>query len=222
MQKNIKFIYGAFVITIIGSIFYLYLVGKSDEISLLNSQNNFTKVGNVQKKNSFSPSDLALLKNLNFNDVVNNDIFKAEIEKEVLQYKKTYLNKSTDFDVEAYRIDQTALRRTEIDYTTTGILGATYEQENSYLKLFDTYYNQLMKILSKEDQNKLIKNQKSWLVYKNTENELFLAENKNGGTMGSVAIEDGLMSLTKDRARGMFNFLNTFSENKQDIYSKMY
>jgi uncharacterized protein YecT (DUF1311 family) len=134
------------------------------------------------------------------------DEYDADFAKEV----------SIGYQLDAFRIDQLLKRRIDIDYSTSGMVTATYEAESAYDDLLNKYYQKLLGKLSAEDKAVLKRAQKNWLQFRDSERELntLLTMDKysGGGTIQRTIGSDCDLELTKARIKGLVDYLLRFAE----------
>jgi hypothetical protein len=98
---------------------------------------------------------------------------KLRLELEKKEYDSDFAKQvSIEYQLDAFRIDQLLERRIDIDYSTSGMVTATYEAEAEYDDLLNKYYQKLLTKLSNEDRAILKQSQKNWLQFRDSEREL--------------------------------------------------
>lgn len=151
---------------------------------------------------------------------------RQQIEKEAQKLRLELENKEYDSDfakqvdiqyqLDAFRIDQLLARRIDIDYSTSGMVTATYEAESEFDDLLNKYYKKLLAKLSGEDKAVLIRSQKNWLQFRDSERELNTLLTKDeysgGGTIQRTIGSDCDLELTKARVKGLVDYLLRFAE----------
>lgn len=124
-----------------------------------------------------------------------------------------------EFAIDTFKIEKTATKRIEIDYSTAGMNMSISELTVGYDKLLNKYYNKLLKLLQSEDKKVLIKAQKAWLVYRDAENELMGTMTKDlysgGGTIQSNIRAGSYYDLVSSRAIEIFNYYNGISKEDE-------
>ena len=138
-----------------------------------------------------------------------------ELEKK--EYDSDFAKQvSVEYRLDAFKIDQLLARRIDIDYSTSGMVTATYEAESEYDDLLNKYYQKLLMKLSDEDKAVLKQAQKNWLQFRDSEHELnsLLTEDEysGGGTIQQTIGSDCDLELTKARVRGLVDYLLRFAE----------
>ena len=148
---------------------------------------------------------------------------KEKIEFQIPPLRKKLIkNKLTleeiEFSLDTFRIEKIAIKRIEIDYSTKGINNSTKELTNSYEKLMNKYYLRLMKLLKIEDKKHLIKAQKSWINFRNTEARLLgvltKEEYSGGGSIQSNIRVGSYSLLLVSRTNTLFNYYNEIIKEK--------
>lgn len=151
---------------------------------------------------------------------------RRQIEKEALTLRQeldkqvfdTNVAKkvSIEYQLDAFRIDELLKRRSNIDYSTMGLVNATLEAESDYDDLLNKYYQKLLAKLSAEDKAVLRQTQKNWLQFRDSEHELnslLTKEEYSGG--GTAQLNIGVdcdLELTKARVKALAEYLMRFGE----------
>ncbi|WP_366183487.1 lysozyme inhibitor LprI family protein [Flavobacterium ovatum] len=139
----------------------------------------------------------------------------TEIDKEVpalklMLLKKEFTAEQIEFSIDTFRIEQLVSKRMDIDYTTFGMNTTVMEKTNSYDKLMNRYYYKLLKSLNVNDKKVLIKAQKSWLVFRDTEakliNTLTKEQYSGGGTIQSNIATASYSDIVIQRTIAVFNY----------------
>lgn len=143
---------------------------------------------------------------------------KADIEKQVpalkLEYAKQELNADEiEFSLDTFRIERLAAKKIEINYSTLGMNMAVSDLTESYNKLMNKYYNKLLNLLEPEDKKILITAQRSWISYRDAEENLIGAlTNKiysGGGTIQSIIATGSYSELVTKRCIKIFDYYNS-------------
>jgi uncharacterized protein YecT (DUF1311 family) len=144
---------------------------------------------------------------------------KAEVEKEALTFKKELQQQemlsadAVEFSVDTFRIERTAAKRMETDYSTSGINSAVYDMADAYDKLMNKYYNKLLKLLKPEDKKILVAAQKSWLAFRDAELKMVSMMRKDiysgGGTIQSNIAAAAYTALITTRTKEVFNYYDS-------------
>ncbi|MEN2401745.1 lysozyme inhibitor LprI family protein [Flavobacterium sp. MC2016-06] len=142
---------------------------------------------------------------------------KAEVELQIPKFKKSLLKqnfntKEIEFAVDTFRIERITAKRIHIDYSTAGMSNSVNELTVLYDQLLNKYYNKLMKLLLPEDKKALIKTQRAWLVFRDTESNFASVmsddEYSGGGSMQSNARSGAYCGLVTDRTIEIFHYYN--------------
>ncbi len=123
---------------------------------------------------------------------------------------------SIDFAVDTFKIEQLLGKKIEADYSTSGIVNATYDALTGYDKLLNKYYKLLYSRLSVGDQPVLKEAQKSWIVTRDNEVKLIgvLANDQysGGGTIQRILIASKVLDLTRSRVIQLVNYLSEIQD----------
>lgn len=149
---------------------------------------------------------------------------KTDVEKQIptlrLKLSKDDYNSKDriEFMIDTFRIEKITEKRMEMDYSTAGMNNAVGDLTTEYDKLLNKYYSQLVKIIKPEDKNTLIKAQRVWISYRDSEQDLIntFTDEKytGGGTMYSSIRIGHYNNLVKERTITLFNY---FDEIKNGI-----
>ncbi|MDX6180532.1 lysozyme inhibitor LprI family protein [Flavobacterium sp. Fl-77] len=161
-------------------------------------------------------------------EISENDLKKChlEIEKEVVKLRKElnaeeYLSDfdkqiTVDFKIDTLRIEKLLSKKIEIDYSTSGMVNASYEAEIEYDKLLNKYYQILAKKLDPADKEILKQSQKNWIAFRDSERKFNSAISKDqysgGGTMQRIIVASGYLEITRKRLFEIVDYLNKLSE----------
>lgn len=151
---------------------------------------------------------------------------KQEIKNEALQLRQQLLKEdymsdfekqiSIDFQTDTFQIEKLLARRTDIDYSTYGMLEAAYNAEAEYDKLLNKYYQLLLRKLNTTDKDLLKQSQRNWIQYRDSERKLNIAlakeEYSGGGTIQNIIIAGEYTEITKKRVLEIFHYLTRFYE----------
>lgn len=117
-----------------------------------------------------------------------------------------------EFKTDTTKIEQFMKQRLAIDYSTAGMVEASYDAEKEYDLLLNKYYQQLLKTLEVKDKPLLIEVQKNWLKYRDSERKMngLLTEDKysGGGTMQRIIYASAYLELTKKRVLELRDYLS--------------
>lgn len=146
-----------------------------------------------------------------------------EVEKEVPLFEKKIRKQGLteiviEFSIDTFRIERCLEKRMELDYTTYGMNEAVREMEAGYDKLLNNYYNKLLKSLNDRDKKILLKAQKAWLAYRDSETDLIATMTKEeysgGGSIQSNIATGSKADLTVKRALAIFDYYNSMIQNQ--------
>lgn len=111
--------------------------------------------------------------------------------------------KEFDFIVDTMKVEARFEMDLESDYSTAGMVNATYKAEEGYDKLLNKYYQILYSHLNKKDKAILKKAQVSWLAFRDNERLLFgsLTDEaySGGGSIQRIFASHRYFTLTKNR-----------------------
>jgi len=143
---------------------------------------------------------------------------KADIEIKAIQFKSTLSTvemtpDQIEFSVDTFKIEQTALKKVDIDFSTAGMNKATNDLTASYDTLLNKYYQKLLTSLSIEDKNVLIVAHRAWMSFRDAEAKLIWTMTKDvysgGGTIQSNIATDSYSYLVKQRALEMYRYYDS-------------
>jgi uncharacterized protein YecT (DUF1311 family) len=140
---------------------------------------------------------------------------RGELDKQVFD-TDVAKRVSIEYRLDAFRIDELLKRRSDIDYSTMGLVNATLEADSDYDDLLNKYYQKLLAKLSAEDKAVLKQTQKNWLQFRDSEHELnslLTKEEYSGG--GTAQLNIGVdcdLELTKSRVKALAEYLMRFGE----------
>jgi uncharacterized protein YecT (DUF1311 family) len=142
--------------------------------------------------------------------------FKQEIEKDVATLKQQ-MKKSNEpdlaieFAVDTFRIEQYMEKCLDHDYSTAGMRTASYDAAAKYDILLNKYYKKLLSVLKASDKNVLVKAQKAWIAYRDSEIKLIQTVSKDeysgGGTIQLLIDSSSYLDLIKNRALEIYQYL---------------
>ena len=151
--------------------------------------------------------------------------YKAEAQQQVNKLRQELAQQDylTDFEkqvtvefrVDTFQIERLLAKKMEIDYSTAGMVKATYEAEAAYDKLLNKYYLLLLRKLNPADKELLKQAQRHWLQYRDSErkfNTEFAKEQySGGGTVQSVVVAGNFLDITRRRVLELYNYLSRYS-----------
>ncbi len=118
-----------------------------------------------------------------------------------------------EFTVDKFKIDKKMDLELNNDYTTSGMLQATYNSYVSYDDLLNKYYKKLLKKLNHEDKETLKQAQRNWIKFRNSEiklnNLIAKDEYSGGGTIQQLFIASRNLDLVKNRLDEIYEYLNS-------------
>ncbi len=128
---------------------------------------------------------------------------KTQLEKGD-QYLSDFQRKiEIDFTMDTFVIEKLHEKKLEIDYSTIGMVEASYELLEAYDGLLNKYYKILISRLAPADQQILKNAQRSWVSFRDNEKNLIATlaaeEYSGGGTMQRIIVSSKVLSLTKER-----------------------
>jgi uncharacterized protein YecT (DUF1311 family) len=139
---------------------------------------------------------------------------KQNIEKEIPKLKQQ-LEKSEvnpveiEFTIDTFRAERFMKEYLNLTQSDFGMRDAAYETANIYDSLLNKYYKKLSGVLKGDDKKVLIKTQKAWLTFRDSENELVGTISKDeysgGGTLQQLTESSIYLELIKNRAIAIFN-----------------
>jgi len=146
---------------------------------------------------------------------------KAEVEAEIPALKERLQteelsDKQIEYSIDTFRIEQLAVRRMDLDYSTLGMKEAMSELTEGYDMLLNKYYNALMKSLNADDKQTLRTAQKAWLAYRDAEEELMWTmredEYSGGGTIQGLIGMGDYLELIQNRTETLFYYYSGILE----------
>jgi uncharacterized protein YecT (DUF1311 family) len=147
---------------------------------------------------------------------------KESINKEALDLKERLEKKSEneiqiEFTIDTFKIEREMEEYIKIDYSTYGMKEAVMIATEKYDSILNKYYKKLLTTLKKEDKKILIKAQKAWLTFRDSETDLIEKVSDDiytgGGTMQGLVNLDEYMALTKNRTIAIFNHYTRATQN---------
>jgi uncharacterized protein YecT (DUF1311 family) len=147
---------------------------------------------------------------------------KLDIEKEV-SFKKKRLemdkvnNIQTEFTLDTFRVERLMEKYLELDFSDFGMREATYSSAKQYDSLLNKYYKKLLATLKGEDKATLIKAQKAWVAFRDSESKLVDTISKDeysgGGTLQRLTEASEYLDLIQDRTTSIFNHYIRATQN---------
>lgn len=96
--------------------------------------------------------------------------------KENIQYTD---NLFVEFSVDTFKVEERLRFKLNIDYSTHGITSSILDANNDFDNLLNKYYRLLLKSLNDEDKEVLIKSQRNWIIFRDSElklNEVLMSD----------------------------------------------
>lgn len=116
------------------------------------------------------------------------------------------------FKTDTLKIEERMRLKLEIDYSTSGMVGAAYDAEAEYDELLNKYYKLLMSRLGETEKNALRQSQRNWIEYRDSErelNQLLTSDHySGGGTIQRVIAASKYLDITKTRVIDLYQYLN--------------
>lgn len=169
---------------------------------------------------SFSTAQAQLPKQISEQDLAR---MKLKVHKAADEQLKKWLAKpekdndyqtkaALEFKADTTKIEQFMKERLAIDYSTAGMVEASFDAEKEYDILLNKYYQQALKILAAKDRPVLVAVQKSWLAYRDSERKMNLLltdeEYSGGGTMQRIILASAYLEITKKRVFELQGYLD--------------
>ena len=142
---------------------------------------------------------------------------KADIEKQIPALRESLikegLNKDhIDFSLDTFRIEHITDKRLELDNSPIAVKATLNDMIFDYDKLMNKYFNKLLKLLSEDDKISLTTAQKTWIAYRDTEEQLINTLSKQqysgGGAEQSIISISIYADLIENRAITIFDYYN--------------
>jgi uncharacterized protein YecT (DUF1311 family) len=136
-----------------------------------------------------------------------------DIDKEVPKLKQRFSKDGynavqIEFTVDTFRVEHFMAKWVDLDYRDFGMRDAGYATAELYDSLLNKYYKMLLLVLKGEDKKVLVKAQKTWLAYRDSETNLVGTVSKEeysgGGTMQQLTEASGYLDLVKNRTIALF------------------
>ncbi len=116
-----------------------------------------------------------------------------------------------EYAVDTFKIDKRMELEIEKDYSTAGMLQATYNAQNSYDILLNKYYEKLLNNLKSADKETLKEAQRNWINYRNSESKLnnliSNEEYSGGGTIQQIFIASRSLEIITNRLNELYYYL---------------
>ncbi len=148
---------------------------------------------------------------------------KKDIEKEIskleIELKKAKVNiLEIEFTLDTFRIELLYEKHIAIIYSDFGMRDANYETARLYDSLLNKYYKKLLATLKEDNKKVLIRAQKSWIIFRDTEFSLVETISKDeyagGGTMQQLTESSAYLNLVKSRTVAIFDHYARATQNE--------
>ncbi len=148
---------------------------------------------------------------------------KAQAEVKSLKFRQTLAKKELlpseiNFSVDTFKISQIALKRMDVDFSTSGMNNTVLDKAASYDKLLNQYYKLLLNALQPADKSMLVATQRAWIAYRDAETKLIYTmakkEYSGGGSMQSNIATAAYADLVIQRTLQIFNYYNNITPAK--------
>lgn len=164
----------------------------------------FFSLSSFSQHNELSELTPAILKSIKTDIDYKAILFKASLSKTEMTPAQI------EFSVDTFKIEQIAIKRMVIDYSTTGMNETINNLTASYDILLNKYYQKLLKSLKIEDKKVLVVAQRAWMSFRDSEARLISTVTKDeysgGGTIQSNIATLSYSHRIKQRAIEMFNY----------------
>lgn len=135
-----------------------------------------------------------------------------EIPKIEQQLRKTNTNLAIiEFTLDTLRIEMLMDKRLKSAYSDFGMRDIAYGTAKLYDSLLNKYYKKLLARLQPEDKKVLVKAQKNWIAFRDSESDLISTISKDqysgGGTMQQLTEASEYLEMVKTRTVAIFNHL---------------
>jgi uncharacterized protein YecT (DUF1311 family) len=141
---------------------------------------------------------------------------RQDIKKEVIKLRQKMKSSkendlSIEFAVDTSRVEKYMEKYMEYDYSTVGMVDASYSAAHQYDSLLNKYYKKLLSVLNQSDKQVLIKAQKAWINFRDTESKLIDTMSKEeysgGGTVQGIIDASSYLKLIKNRVIAILEHL---------------
>jgi uncharacterized protein YecT (DUF1311 family) len=145
---------------------------------------------------------------------------KQEVETEIPGFKKQLEKFKVDtatitFKIDTFRVERLMQKWVSLNYSDYSMKEATLAAARSYDALLNKYYKKLNKSLKPADRKKLTDAQKTWLAYRDSEQQLILAvdnEAYSGGSIEGLTDIASFLDLVKQRTIMLFEYYETLRQ----------
>jgi len=110
---------------------------------------------------------------------------------------------SIEFTLDTFRIESFQKKYIDHDWSTAGMLTATYDAAKKYDSLLNKYYKKLLAVLKQTDKPVLANTQKSWITFRDNElkfiDTISEDEYSGGGTIQQLIDASEYFDIIKQR-----------------------
>jgi uncharacterized protein YecT (DUF1311 family) len=150
---------------------------------------------------------MAITKQLNFQVTQFRASLEAQDDYETEDVKKIIIQ----FRLDTFIIEQFMTKQLEIDYSTMGMIDASFRAEKEYDRLLNGYYKKLLDRLKESDRKILKESESNWIKYRDSETALnYLLtrdEYSGGGSIQGVIYAGRVLEITRHRVAELFLYL---------------
>ncbi len=165
------------------------------------------KVTIAQAPREITPSELdSIIKAVN----VESDKYKEEYLKQASRHCAFNNELTIEFEIDTFKIENIQRKRIEIDYSTAGMLKATYSAIDEYDILLNKYYKLLLNVLNDQDAEILRETQRNWIIFRDSEVKFIGVMSKeeysDGGSIQSLIRAGRIFDITQKRVIDLFEY----------------
>lgn len=128
-------------------------------------------------------------------------------------------DRKIEFKRDTAHLEQEVRDLLDKDYTTLGMIEASYYLEQGYDKLLNKYYKVLLNILNEENKTLLRTSQRNWINLRDSDKKLISGmkdqtyEAMGGGTIWGVIAASERADVTRRRVFELYNYIQFSSLN---------
>jgi uncharacterized protein YecT (DUF1311 family) len=135
-----------------------------------------------------------------------------QLEDSLRSLDRSYIDEQfIEFKADTFAIEKRKEMRMEINWSTAGMNGATYEAEREYDNLLNKYYQKLMAKLKPEDKEILRQSQRNWIAFRDSEREVnYMLTDwpySGGGTIQTTISANYYLEITRRRVIELYRYL---------------
>ncbi|MGN6803418.1 MAG: lysozyme inhibitor LprI family protein [Ginsengibacter sp.] len=123
-----------------------------------------------------------------------------------------------EFATDTFRIERFLELYMDYDWSTAGMVTATMDAAAKYDSLLNKCYKKLLAILQPKDKKVLVKAERAWIAYKDSEMKLLATvtdeKYSGGGTIQQMLDVSRYYDIIKDRAVALFGYYQRDIETK--------